>query len=118
VPVYAVAGNMDRRVGELADEAERTGVHFSSEVVEVPLGDDRYLVVTHGDDEAVLEELIRGEQFPYVCHGHTHRIRDERIGRVRVLNPGALHHYKEPHHPGAILLDTDTDRLDWIDVPK
>ena len=27
----------------------------------------------------------------YILHGHTHQRRDERIGNVRLINPGALH---------------------------
>ena len=118
VPTYAVAGNMDHKVSRLEAAAEAAGVQVCSEVVEVPIGADQFLVATHGNDEAVLAELIGAEQFPYVCHGHTHRARDERIGPVRVINPGALRHYKVPHRPVAVLLDTHSDTLEVIDVPK
>lgn len=118
VPVYAVAGNMDTHADQLAAEADREGVTFAWEVVEIPLGDGEYLVATHGHDEAVLSELIHGEQFPYVCHGHTHRMRNERIGPVRVINPGAIHHPKHPSHPTVVLLDTATDRVYRFDVPE
>jgi predicted phosphodiesterase len=26
-----------------------------------------------------------------LLHGHSHRMRNERVGRTRVVNPGALH---------------------------
>ena len=42
---------------------------------------------------------------------------DERIGPVRVINPGALHHPRDPHHPTVALLDTGTDDLQVFDVP-
>ncbi len=113
VPVYAVAGNMDRRVQRLATEAVRLGIEFGWEVVEVPLGDGRYLVAAHGHDEDILGELVAGEQFPYVCHGHSHEKRDERYGPTRVINPGALHHAK-PYT--VAILDTDTDELRHIPV--
>jgi putative phosphoesterase len=50
----------------------------------------KQLVMLHGDNAARLSELIQSQQFDYVFHGHTHRRRDERIGRTRVINPGAL----------------------------
>jgi uncharacterized protein len=115
-PTYAVAGNTDRHVERLSKEATRSGVSFHWEVVEVPLGDSRFLVATHGHDEEILAELVQGEQFPYVCHGHTHRFEDERVGSVRVICPGALRHPRHPRHPTVALLDTETDVLERIDV--
>ena len=115
---YAVAGNVDAHVKQLGSAAATSGVTFAWEVVEVPLGDGQHLVATHGCDQEVLEELIRGEQFPYVCHGHTHRVRDERIGPVRVINPGALRSPKAPKHPSAAILDTDGDPLEFIALKR
>ncbi len=116
VPAYAVAGNMDHNISRLEQAAQRCGVNFSAEVVELPLGGEQYLVATHGSDDRILGELIADEQFPYVCHGHTHRFRDERFGSVRVINPGALAHPRDPHHPTAVLLDTETDTVERIDL--
>lgn len=48
------------------------------------------LALLHGDNVPQLAELIRSEEYDYVIHGHTHRVRNERIGRTQVINPGAL----------------------------
>lgn len=112
--VYMVAGNMDRHVEELADEAQHLGISFAWEAIQVPLDDGKALVATHGHDQNLLGELIADRQFPYVCHGHTHKTRDEVINGVRVINPGALHRAKV--HTVA-LLDTETDVLEHIIVP-
>ena len=113
VPAYAVAGNMDRHINHLAATAKRVGVNFAWEVVEVPIGDDKHLAATHGNDEQILSELIRDRQFPYVCCGHSHRKSDKRFGPVRVINPGALHHARR--HTAAIL-DTDEDTLQYFQI--
>ena len=118
VPAYAVAGNMDRHADVLAAAAVQCGVNFSEAAVEVPLGDGSYLAATHGADQDLLAELTCGGQFPYVCHGHTHRARSERIGGTRVINPGALAHGRKPRRPTAALLDTDTDTVEHIRVPR
>ena len=117
LPAHLVAGNMDRYVLHLSRTAARCGLDFDPRTVEVAIGDSQHLVATHGHHGHLLDELIAGGQFPYVCHGHTHRLRDERIGPVRVINPGALHHPRDPHHPTVALLDTDADDLQVFDVP-
>ena len=113
---YAVAGNMDRRPHPLLAAAVKANVTFSLTAVEVPIGDGRYLAATHGHDPDLLAALIAGERFPYVCHGHTHRAGDRRVGRVRVINPGALRSPRDPRHPTAALLDTDADTVELFTV--
>jgi hypothetical protein len=46
----------------------------------------------------------------YILHGHTHVARDERIGRVRIINPGAL--YRAGVHTVATL-DLRSDALEF-----
>lgn len=111
---YAVGGNTDKHMQQLVRAAADAGVQFHYEVIEVPLGDGRLLIATHGHDEELVNELLAGGQFPYVCVGHTHRRRDERAGNVRLINPGALHR-AVPHT--VALLDVATDKLEFIDVP-
>jgi len=114
---YAVAGNMDsHHLRELIQAARSANVQYSTELVAVDVGGGKHLAATHGHDETLLEELIVGQQFAYVCHGHTHRVRDDRYRAVRVINPGALHHSRRPGYPTAALLDTDTDQLSLLRV--
>ncbi|MFA6134275.1 MAG: metallophosphoesterase family protein [Phycisphaerae bacterium] len=110
---YLVAGNMDRQIEAIAEQARQCGVAFSSEVITVPLGDGRFLAATHGHTCSVVTDLIAQKKYPYVCHGHTHAWRDQRIGSVRVINPGALH--RASVHTVA-LLDTDADLLTPLTV--
>jgi len=112
---YMVAGNTDRHAEQLQAAAERCGVSFSWEVVEVPLEDGEFLVATHSHDDSVLGALIAGQQFPFICHGHTHRFRDEQIGRARLINPGALYHPRD-HMRSVAVLDTQTGQLERIEI--
>jgi len=114
--VYVVAGNMDRNIAALDNAAELGGVEFSGEVVEVGIGDGDILIATHGNDESLLGELIREGKFRYVCHGHTHRRRDERRDGVRIINPGAISHPRDTHFPSAAVLDTATDTIEWLRI--
>ncbi len=88
--VVYVDGNMDRA----SEEIYRALRELGPKNVSLPTYEGEFdgvpIAVTHGDDEAELERLIRSASFQYVFHGHTHRRRDERIGPTRVFNPGAL----------------------------
>lgn len=116
VPAFLTSGNMDRHTARLATAAEKCKVTFHRSFVEVPLGDGQHLVALHGDDHHLLTELVDGQQFPYVCHGHTHRAADERYGNVRVICPGSLHHPRSLKHPSVAILDTQTDQLTFLDL--
>jgi putative phosphoesterase len=113
--VYMVAGNVDRNISQLEITARNCNIHFAWEVATVPIENDQYLAATHGDDEGVLGGLVLGQQFPYICHGHSHRLRDDRVGCARVINPGALH--RSGGRPTVAVLDTVADHLDILDVP-
>ena len=119
IPAYAVAGNSDRHPGHLELIAAEAGVTFSTETVEIPIGPDQYVIATHGHDEGLLGTLIAGGQFPYVCHGHSHQIQDEKIGPTRVIDPGALTRPRgHGHKRTCALLDTETDTVEFIEVPR
>lgn len=114
---YLTFGNMDRHALEkLSEAARRATMTCAADFLTVPLGDGRHLAATHGNLETLLEELIRGGQYAYVCHGHTHQQRDERFGPTRVLNPGALYHPREGKEPSVCLLDVPTDTADFLNV--
>lgn len=114
-PVYAVAGNTDRHTAAFEDACLAGDVHFGWQVIVVPLDGDRKLAAIHGNDEQVLGEMILSQQFVYVCHGHSHRVRDERVGKTRVINPGAL--FRAARRTVAIL-DTQADTVEVLDVPE
>ena len=113
---YLVAGNMDRHYHGLARHARKAGVHFSQRCIEVPLGNSHHLVITHGHHLNLLEELIAGQQFPYVCHGHTHRRADKRRAGVRIICPGALSEPRDPARATVAVLDVDRDELTFIEL--
>lgn len=68
--------------------------------------------LTHGHLEREYARLL-GEGVDILLHGHTHEIRDEVVGRTRVLNPGALH---RASRLTALLLDPASGEAQWIEV--
>ena len=114
---YLVAGNMDRpHLDEIERTAEANGIHFARNFITVPLENDAYLAATHGHLETMMVEWVELERFDYICHGHTHCRRDERFGTTRLLNPGALNNPKDPKHHTIMILDTEQDSVEEIEV--
>lgn len=72
----------------------------------------KQIAVCHGHEKGV-NELLADTSLDYLFHGHTHMMKDERQGCVRVINPGAL--YRAQVHTVA-LLDLATDGLSFFEV--
>ncbi len=88
IPVYGVLGNNDHDREGLLGVASRAGMHLGEHSLELDLGGRRVCVV-HDPEDVDLAELGSREGGPeLVLHGHTHRYRWERVGRVWVFNPG------------------------------
>lgn len=68
--------------------------------------DGKSIAVFHGHEDSFLSAVESG-RFDYVLHGHTHRYADTRIGRTRVINPGALYRAK-PHTVATLDVAADT----------
>jgi putative phosphoesterase len=83
-------GNMDRDGEAVRAAVERLGAGsaFGGELH--PERDGKRIALLHGNRSDRLEAAIRSGQYDFIFHGHTHRRRDERVGRTRVINPGAL----------------------------
>jgi len=112
-PARLVFGNCDWNDRELGRYAQITGI-----VNDHPIGkltvDDRSIAFTHGHLSEPMEQAWR-DGVDYLFHGHTHELRDERIGRTRVINPGAL--FRATRYTAA-LLDPRADRLEVLTLPR
>ncbi len=87
--VWIAQGNMDRHIG-LSQAAEETFGRVPLAWFQKPTLNGYPLAMIHGDNEEVLGNLINSGRYKYVFHGHTHRRRDQMVGRTRVINPGAM----------------------------
>ncbi len=86
--------------------------NLSSEFLELDLS-GKLIYVTHGHDKRRLNSAIECGRYDYVFHGHTHQYRDDRWGRTRVINPGALGGRKLEKR-SLVFLDLETDKLERI----
>lgn len=111
-PATFVFGNNDYDRTELQQYANIIDIQCGNDTAAITIG-NKHAVITHGDDNRLMHRLITEQKIDYLFHGHTHETRDERIGKVRIINPGAL--YRAAVKTVA-LLDTVTDKLEFIVV--
>ena len=69
----------------------------------------------HGDNEEALQNLIASGEYAYVLHGHTHKRRDQTVGRTRVINPGALGG-RRPQRYSFCILDLATGDARFVEL--
>lgn len=112
LPVRLIFGNNERRRDEV--QAKALSLGFGSVHDELELSEDgKLFYIYHGTNELYLLEQITSGRYDYVLHGHTHKRRNEQIGKTRVINPGAL--YRAEKYSIAFL-DTDTDSVEFVGV--
>ena len=112
LPCAFVFGNTDFDRAGLARYAASIDVPCYGNFADLQLDGKRFAVI-HGDDARLKQRLLAAQEHDYLCQGHTHVPADTRIGRTRLINPGALHRAAAKT---VATLDTATDTLKLIDV--
>src|SRR5439155_6686694 len=107
-----VFGNTDYNRAALARYSELVGVPCYGNFADLELGGKRIAVI-HGDDFKLKQRSLAAQKHDYLLQGHTHIRLDERVGRTRVINPGALH---RAAIKTVATLDTASDSLNFITV--
>lgn len=112
VPVTAVMGNVDEW---------DPGLLLYAKKLKLPLArlqrlerDGLQIAVFHGHDHRTMDQLLKDPDLDLLFTGHTHVPKDETVGSVRVINPGAVY---RANPPGLSVLDTKTGILTFLDLP-
>ncbi|MEK6943609.1 MAG: metallophosphoesterase [Nanoarchaeota archaeon] len=105
-----VLGNNDGEVAGLNIKAKEFGFEPVTEEKEFEYK-GKLFYVYHGTIRGKLETAIKSNKYDYVLTGHTHLKRDEKAGKTRIINPGALFRIT----PYTIaLLDIENDKLEYV----
>lgn len=112
-PARIVFGNCDWESDSLHRYAGHLGIEVDHPAGELTVR-GRRVVYTHGHLEKHMDDALSSGA-DYLLHGHSHELRDERSGRTRIINPGALFRAKRYT---AALLDPGRDRLEIIEIPR
>ena len=110
LPAAFIWGNNDYDHASLEEYARSLGIACHGAMADLTLGGKRIAVI-HGDDFALKKKLLEKQEHDYLFQGHTHVRHEERVGKTRVINPGALHRAREKT---VALLDTETDKLRFL----
>ena len=116
---WCVFGNTDAQDGSLRRYAESIGVLVADGPLVIEMK-KKQIAIFHGHetrfsqltrvlrlrDHSALVALTQG--WDYVCYGHTHHASDIRVGRMRLINPGAL---ERARVRTIATLDLDQDEL-------
>jgi putative phosphoesterase len=88
-PCHLVWGNMDGPDRGMLAYLQTTGLPMPGPAPTRLELAGKSIAVFHGH-EPEFRAALADPDADYILHGHTHVARDERVGRARVINPGAL----------------------------
>ena len=108
---WFVWGNTDDPHPTWRKYMEDLGMSWPTGPLELELAGKR-VSVFHGH-ERQFQRTLDAADHDYLLHGHTHRRDDYRLGKMRVINPGALHRVAVRK---VALLDLDRDHLEFLEV--
>ncbi len=111
-PAAFVFGKTDYDRQSLIDEAKNLNLQCLGTGGELTFAEQK-IFVTHGDNGALVQRVITEQSHDYLLVGHTHVALDQRDGRVRIINPGALH---RTARKTVALLNLEADRLTYLQV--
>lgn len=107
-----VWGNCDYDRANLERYANALGITCYGSFGDLELAGQR-IALLHGDDYRLKQRILEEQRHDYLLQGHTHVAEDQRIGRIRCINPGALY---RANPKTAALLNLETDACEWLTV--
>ena len=85
-PLIGVYGNNDLEEEGLKDVAEQNGFNFQLPPFLLKISNKK-IAIFH-EPENFENFLKKDPSIQLIIHGHTHRYRNENIGKVKIINPG------------------------------
>ncbi len=112
IPCAFVWGNCDYDHPTLQGHAAALGISCCGAMGRLTL-DGKIVSFLHGDDQRQVQRILSAQDCDYLLLGHSHSRNDQRVGRVRVINPGALH---RASLKTVALLDTSADTVEFLEI--
>jgi len=112
-PMIGVLGNNDgdhRLLQRRFDEHDQLSLRGRFACVSAG---DLAIGLLHGDEQELLEVLIRRKTFDVIVHGHTHQVAVSRLSGTLIINPGEACGYLTGRSTIAVL-DTVTRNVELL----
>jgi putative phosphoesterase len=113
LPMRLAFGNNDGERSGLKKKCGELGFHPIDDTLTFEFAGKSFFV-NHGTSARVIEEAAASQKYDYVLHGHTHEMRDELVGRTRIINPGAL--FSADRFTVAFL-QPESGAVEFVDIP-
>jgi len=111
--VHFVRGNVDGAVENIKRILQAMNGFYYDNILDMEYKGKRIAALHY--NETILKQMIDSQKYDYIFHGHTHKIRDEKIGRTRIINPGTQYMaHKENHF--IVLLDVEKDKAEFVKI--
>lgn len=114
LPMRFVFGNNDGERAGLTAKCSELGFGEIDDTLELEMHGKK-LFAYHGTSFRTLSSYIESQKYDYIFTGHTHEVRDEVVGKTRIVNPGAL--FAASRYTIAEL-DVPTGAIDFIEIER
>lgn len=114
IPTDFVFGNSDPCTETLRRTIQEQGQTCFNWFGEREL-DGRHIAFLHGHDSQKFEDELNSEYWDLLCFGHTHVAELRLVGKMLLLNPGAIH--RSPT-PSIAVVDLETMGVSTIQLKK
>lgn len=104
--MIGVFGNNDAEKDLLRSKFDAMGAQIHGRFAQITV-DDLKIALLHGEENSLLEALIKSGAYDVVVHGHTHRARACKEGNTLIVNPGEVCGYLSERATIAFL-DSET----------
>ncbi len=112
IHMKVVKGNCDGDIEHIKQVLDEIAGEYLGEIGRLDILGKKILVY-HGSDQGKLQEFIDKQEYDYILTGHTHKTRDEKIGKTRIINPGA-HYYGCENK--VVLFDIENDKVEFVEL--
>ena len=113
VKLVGIFGNNDGDKFRLMGAFNEVGGEIKGEFHEFE-EDGLKIACYHGTEPQIKDALIECGKYDVFVYGHTHKLRNEKVGKTLVLNPGTVHGFE--FGPTIMILDTQIRMSEVINL--
>ena len=113
IKLIGIFGNNDGDKFNLMGAFDQVGGEIKGEFHEFEV-DGLRAACYHGTEPRIKDALIECGKYDLFLYGHTHKLRNEKVGRTLVLNPGTVHGFE--FGPTIMIFDTQTQASEVINL--